>query len=227
MRWKQSVCVVSSWFSCSLIDQQHGAQWAESKWELNRLHQAFVALCSLPVCGSKFSHHTVRWSPELLQIALCFTPVSWLALCLFFFSSSTICPFSLPCPVLSSVLFITKAAACRWKLFIFFRGSWRVGCPGIENPTVCLCVCTWALWAHPGQLRSAVFLCGSRLMVCRRPGVGLGTCFHKHNTTHFFFMLESLLVGIHNQLKCYPNYSNAKCNIQILGAALFLMRLNV
>lgn len=140
--------MVSSWFSCSLIDQQHWTQWAQSKWELNRLHQGFVALCSLPAWGSKFSHHRAGWSPGLLQIALCFTPVSWLALCFAFFfpSSSTICPCFLPCPVLSSVVFFSKAAAaCRWKLWFFlffFSGvSWKVGRPGTDNPSVCLCVC--------------------------------------------------------------------------------------
>lgn len=73
-------CVVSSWFSCSLIDQQQGA---ESKQELNRLHQGFAALWR-----SKFSHHGAPTDPPLFYL------VGWLALCFvfpFFFRDLFIC----------------------------------------------------------------------------------------------------------------------------------------
>ena len=56
--------------------------------------------------------------------------------------------------------------------------------------------------------------------------MGVGICLHKHNTTQvLFFMLESVLVGIHNQTKYYPNCNKAKCNIQNVWAALFLIKL--
>lgn len=149
MRWKQSVCVVSSWFSCSLIDQQHGAQWAESKWELNRLHQGFVALCSPPAWGSKFSHHRVGWSPELLQIALCFTPVSWLALCPSFF----LLPLSVHflSPALSSLLFCSspkQLPADESSVIYFFPGVAEEWVALVLKILLCVCVCARELCEH-------------------------------------------------------------------------------
>lgn len=161
--------MVSSWLSCSLIDQPHGAQWAESKWELNRLHQGFVALCSPPAWGSKFSHHRVGWSPGLLQIALCFTPVSRLALCFAFFLLP-LSVHSLP-PALSSLLLCSSPRqlhtdeSCRF-FFLGLAGEWATL---VLTVLVCVCVCKRAcVWTPPGQLRSALFLCGGHLMVWRR-----------------------------------------------------------
>lgn len=167
--------MVSSWFSCSLIDQQHGAQWAESKWELNRQHQGFVALCSLPAWGSKFSHHREGWSPWRLQIALCFTPVSWMCfsfgLIYFFF-------FHLPLSVhvFSHCLSSPQLCSSPRQLHadessgIFFPGvSWKVGCSGTDYLSQCVFVCVHRLsWTLPEQLRSALFLCAGHLMVWRR-----------------------------------------------------------
>lgn len=146
---KQNVCVVSSWFSCSLIDQQHGAQWAESKWELNRQHQGFVALCSLPAWGSKFSHHRVGWSPWRLQIALCFTPVSWMcfSFCLiyfFFFIFHYLSMFfPTACPRLSYVLHQGSCMQMKAQGFFFpgLVGRWAVL---VLTIPVCVCVCVCA-----------------------------------------------------------------------------------
>lgn len=133
--------MVSSWFSCSQIDQQHGAQWAESKWELNRLHQG-LAVCSLPAWGSKFSQHRAFTDSPLFYSGQLIGSVLFAS----FFSPSTIClhVFS---PALSSVMFFTKAAACGWKLFVLFfylrlARDWGVLVRAIR---VCVCVRARAL----------------------------------------------------------------------------------
>lgn len=60
-------CVVSSWFSSSLIDQQHGA---ESKRELNGLHQGFVALSGDR--SSLITDNPLFYSSQLIDSVLCF-----------------------------------------------------------------------------------------------------------------------------------------------------------
>lgn len=125
------VCVVSSWFSCSLIDQQHGAQWAESKWELNRLHQGFVALClGIEVLSSQggmksgaFTDSPLFYSGQLIG-------------CFFFFLYLSIFVLLCSCPLFC---YVVQGSCMQMKApcFFFFQGQFKVS----EYHSLCVCVC--------------------------------------------------------------------------------------
>lgn len=97
---------------------------------------------------------------RLLQIALCFTPVSWLALCSALLPSSVCLHFM---PIFFSCCDLHQCSCLQIKAQFFFPGvSFIAG--------VCL------LCVRAGQSRSAVLLCPRHLMVWRggvvyiRPG---------------------------------------------------------